>query len=90
MLWVCSVSLLLLAVSADMGRAQPATSGGRRLVLGSLSSPRREKITQARQYLMAIILVLGSESIAAKVVGGMDKFDPSGLRSGVLPVTGDV
>ena len=41
--------ILLLAVSADMGRVQPATSGGSRLILASLFKPMRENMVHATQ-----------------------------------------
>lgn len=41
--------ILLLAVSADMGRVQPATSGGSRLIFASLFKPTRENMVHATQ-----------------------------------------
>ena len=41
--------ILLLAVSADMGRVQPATSGGSRLIFASLFKPIRENMVHATQ-----------------------------------------
>lgn len=85
-----AIDSLFVAVSADIGRAQLATSGGRRLVFASLFSPRREKMIHARQKRIATIRVFGFASMAARVAGGTDRFGPNVLRSGVLPVIGDV
>ena len=78
--------ILLLAVSADIGRVQPATSGGSRLILASLFKPMREKMVHATQYRIATRRVLGSLSMAASVATGIESC-PSAPKSGVLPAT---
>ena len=81
--------VLLLAVSADIGRVQPATSGGSRLILASLFNPMREKMVHATQYRVATRRVLGSLSMAANVAIEIESC-PSALKSGVLPATVEV